>query len=75
MDSMAQNNNTTPEPPCEEAAQKLAKAQLALGDSLSSTSQFLRFALNIARENLDIIRTQLEIIRDLSTDVGQQERD
>lgn len=64
----------TPEIELEAMLQELLEAQLALDKSISTTSQFLRFVLNLANENLSVIRTQLETVRDLATQIGEWER-
>lgn len=53
--------------------EELLEAQLALETSVSTTSQFLRFVLNVANENLSVIRTQLETIRDLAERINERD--
>lgn len=74
MDKPTPENKASPESELEAMVQELAQAQLALGKSLSSTSQFLRFVLSLATENLGVIRTQLETIRDLAMEIDECDR-
>lgn len=71
MNPAEHENHAAPNTEMEAMLQALLDAQLALGQSLSSTSQFLRFVLNVANENLGVIRTQLESIRDLALRIDE----
>lgn len=66
MDDKRPENHTPSEVELEAMLQELLKAQLALGKNITETSQFLRFVLTLANENLGVIHTQLERIRDLA---------
>lgn len=61
-------------PELEKLMHELLTAQLMLGDSIQSTSQFLRFALGLANENLVLIRTQLEKIKELASAIENLDR-
>lgn len=74
MDFPTPETNLPTDPAQEEKMLELLHAQLALGDSIASTSQFLRFVLSLANENLSAIRTQLETIRDLAVELDSQEK-
>lgn len=50
----------------QENMRKMLEEQVALGEHVVNTAQFLRFALNISTQNLMVIRQQLERIRDLN---------
>lgn len=67
-------NRDSPESNLEAMIQELVQAQLALGKSVSSTSQFLHFVLLLANENLGVIRSQLETIRNLATEIDKMDR-
>lgn len=71
MDSPIHDDKTMPDVELETMLKDLLNAQIALGESISSTSQLLRFVLNVANENLGVIRTQLETIRDLATEIDK----
>lgn len=62
------------EPELDKLMNELLTAQIMLGDSIQSTSQFLRFALGLANENLVLIRTQLEKIRELASAIENLDR-
>lgn len=66
MDNAQPNNGVPPELELEVLMQEMLKAQLALGENITTTSHFLRFVLSLANENLGVIRAQLEEIRDLA---------
>lgn len=72
MDPQTPENKALPELETEAVVQELLKTQLELGKSISSTSQFLRFVLTLANENLSVIRSQLETIRDLATEIDER---
>lgn len=69
MDAPIPKNNASPDLELEAMLQDLLKAQHALSHSVSSTSQFLRFVLNLANENLEVIRTQFETIQHLAAEI------
>lgn len=71
MDSPTPENQALPESEMETMLKQLLDTQLALGQSLSSTSQFLRFALDTANTNLEVIHSQLETIRNLATAIDE----
>lgn len=71
MNPQVPENNTQPEMELEAMLQELLQTQLALDKNISSTSQFLRFVLSLANENLGVIRTQLETIRDLAMEIDE----
>lgn len=73
MDAQTPENKAALTPELEAAVQ-LLQAQLLLGKSLASTSQYLKFVLAIANENLAVIRAQLETIRDLAMEVDKRDR-
>lgn len=60
-----------PEYELEGLMHEMLKTQLELGKSISGTSQFLRFVLNLANENLVVIRTQLEEIQKLAAAIEE----
>ncbi|MDL2294640.1 hypothetical protein LJC60_08455 [Ruminococcaceae bacterium OttesenSCG-928-D13] len=67
------DNNAVPNVEMDAKLCELTETQLSLIKSISSTSQFLRFALTMANENLGTIRSQLETIRDLAMEIDEQE--
>lgn len=74
MNPPTPENKAASELKLEAMLQDLLKAQQALGSSVSSTAQFLRFVLSLANENLEVIRSQLETIRDLSLEIDKWEQ-
>lgn len=74
MDPQTPENKALPELETEAVVQELLRTQLELGQSISSTSQFLRFVLTLANENLGVIRAQLEAIRDLASEIDDREQ-
>ena len=69
MDIPISENRASPDRELETMLQDLLNAQVALSNSISSTSQFLRFVLNLANENLGVIRSQFETIQDLAAEI------
>ncbi|MDL2219839.1 hypothetical protein LJC04_05885 [Ruminococcaceae bacterium OttesenSCG-928-O06] len=69
MNPQPPENKASPE--LDAMRQELMKTQLALGKNLSTTSQFLRFALALANENLGVIRSQLETLKDLAMEIDE----
>lgn len=73
MNAPVPDGNGMPDATMEAMLQQLVDAQLTLGKSLSTTSQFLRFVLTVANENMEVIRTQLETLKGLASQIEQQD--
>lgn len=67
MNTPGPESHKPPELELELLLQQMLKEQIELGENISSTSQFLKFVLGLANENLTVIKTQLERIRELAS--------
>lgn len=74
MNEKEPKDGGTPDPQLEALVHEMLRAQLELGENITATSQFLRFMLSLASENLGAMRTQLENIRDLADAIDDCDR-
>ncbi|MDL2253460.1 hypothetical protein LJC49_05220 [Ruminococcaceae bacterium OttesenSCG-928-I18] len=73
MDAQTPENNPLSEQEMDVLLQEMLKTQLALGENVTATSQFLRFSLSLANKNLETIRSQLEKVQELATEIETQD--
>lgn len=71
MGDPAQENTPLQKPKLEALMLEMLAEQHQLDLNVASTSQFLKFVLSLANENLGVIRTQLEKIRDLAIAIDE----